>query len=160
MTTKNIRVVGYLPPLYYKKLCEYIREQELTESSAIVKIVKHFFEQPSIKAANPEKDEEIASLKADIAQIMQRLAVLEEAAASLKSRSSGQSRSFMLSHSEPSLRPLKSDELGRRLGVNPNTVEQEALKGEADFKDWSKRKDPSSTAWQKRGNLFHPLSDS
>lgn len=159
MTTKNIRVVGYLPPLYYEKLSQYIKEQELTESAAIVKIVKQFFEPPNIKAANSEKDEEIASLKADIAQIMRRLAVLEEAVASGKSRSSAQYRTFTLPHSSPSLRPLKSDELGRRLGVNPNTIEQEALKGEADFKDWSKRKDPGSTAWQKRGDLFHPLSD-
>ena len=156
MTTKNIRVAGYLPPPYYKKLCEYIREQELTESAAIVKIVKHFFEQPSVKADNPEKDAEIASLKADIAQIMQRLAVLEEAVSSGKSRKAP-SRSFMFTHLEPTLRPLKSDELARRLGVSSNTVEQEALKGEADFKDWSKRKDPGSTAWQKRGDLFHPL---
>lgn len=155
MATKNIRVVSYLPPSYHEKLCEYIQEQELTESAAIVKIIKHFFEQPSGKT-DSEKDEGIASLKADIAQIMQRLAVLEEA---LASGHSTQSRRLTIYHSEPSLQPLKSDELAKRLGVIPSTVEREDKKGEAEFKSWSKRKDPASTAWQKRGDLFHPLSD-
>ena len=44
MATNNIRVVGYLPPPYHEKLREYMQSQTLTESAAIVAIVKQFFD--------------------------------------------------------------------------------------------------------------------
>jgi len=43
MATKNVRVVGYLPPRSLI-VCEYMKEESLSESVAIVKIFKHFFD--------------------------------------------------------------------------------------------------------------------
>ena len=42
MATNNIRAVGYLPPLYHQKLREYMQSQSLTESAAIVAIVRQW----------------------------------------------------------------------------------------------------------------------
>ena len=47
MTTKKIRAVTYLPPQYHKQLRQYMKQQNLSESAAIVEIVKQFFEQPA-----------------------------------------------------------------------------------------------------------------
>ena len=46
MVTKNIRVVGYLPPPDHQKLRDYIEANNLSESAALVRIVKAFFEHP------------------------------------------------------------------------------------------------------------------
>ncbi|WP_413167849.1 hypothetical protein ACL6C3_14220 [Capilliphycus salinus ALCB114379] len=43
MVTKNIRAVTYLPPEYHQKLKDYAKRKNLTESGALVEIVKHFF---------------------------------------------------------------------------------------------------------------------
>jgi hypothetical protein len=39
MTTKNIRIVGYLPPALHQQLREYMTIHSLTESAALVQIV-------------------------------------------------------------------------------------------------------------------------
>ncbi|MFB2971025.1 hypothetical protein ACE1CD_18800, partial [Aerosakkonema sp. BLCC-F183] len=44
MATNNKRIVGYLPPEYHNKLREYMKEQSLTESAALVRIVRQFFD--------------------------------------------------------------------------------------------------------------------
>lgn len=57
-----------------------MKEQYLTESAAIVKIVEQFFDGfPETKVLESAKDDAIASLKADIAELKQRLMVLEQA---------------------------------------------------------------------------------
>ena len=61
------------------------------------------------------------------------------------------------SFSKPQLMPLKAEDLARRLGVNTDTVEQEAAKGNDHFHSWSRSKDMSSVAWEKRGDLYYPL---
>ena len=44
MATKNVRVVGYLPPPAHKQLRQYMEAESLSESAAIIRIVKQFFD--------------------------------------------------------------------------------------------------------------------
>ncbi len=161
MATNNIRVVGYLPPSYHEKLREYMEAESLTESAALVKIIKQFFDSPQVALATSEKGDEITELKAAIAQLQQRLTILEQAIASGRRLNSAQSRTSYQRRPQPQpiLPPQTSLELARRLGVNVGTVEEAAQKGEDYFKDWSRRIDPTKKSWQQRGELFHPLSE-
>jgi hypothetical protein len=161
MATKNTRIVGYLPPPYHEKLREYMKEQSLTESAAIVKIVKQFFDgSTGTKApeAAKEKDDALAEFKADIAELKQRLMLLEQAVVSGKQRPFG-SKTPQRQRPQTLLPPQSCADLARRLGVSPDSLEETYQKGEAYFQDWCKRRDPSQRAWQKRGELFYPLSD-
>jgi len=158
MATNNVRVVGYLPPAYHLKLQQYTESESLTESAALVKIIKQFFDSPQVVEATPQKGDEIAELKADIAQLMRRLTILEQAVASGRQFNSGKSRTSY--HAPPpKLPPQTLSELARRLGVGTGTVESAYQKGETYFRDWSKRMDPTKRSWEKRGELFHPLSE-
>lgn len=70
MATNNMRIVGYLPPAYHQKLREYMEQESLTESAALVKIVKQFFDgttETEAPEAAKEKDDALAEFKADIA---------------------------------------------------------------------------------------------
>ncbi|OKH30602.1 hypothetical protein NIES2119_30625 [[Phormidium ambiguum] IAM M-71] len=162
MATKNIRIVGYLPPQYHEKLREYMKEQSITESTALVKIVKQFFD-GTLSANVPEvtslQDDVVASLEADMARIKHRLMVLEEEVTSIKQRRVGKSQTYPFPTSPVKLLPLLVEQLSTRLGVMPSEIQEAVEEGEDYFKDWSKRRDPALRAWQKRGNLFHPLSD-
>ncbi len=83
MATQNVRVVGYLPPAYHLKLRHYMEAESLTESAAIVKIVKQFFDGTAVTiATEPIRGDEIAELKADVAQLQQRLTILEQGVSS------------------------------------------------------------------------------
>ena len=80
MVTKNFRVVGYLPPNYHQKLRNYMAEQSLTESAALVKIIKQFFEAApaiSAEAVASETREALARFQAEIADLQGRVAALE-----------------------------------------------------------------------------------
>jgi DNA-binding CsgD family transcriptional regulator len=160
MATNNMRVVGYLPPHYHDKLREYMQAESITESAALVKIVKRFFDgsSGSNQVANAKLDDAIAPLKEDIAQLKRRVAVLEEASVTPRQFKSAKRTSHQYGTS-PVLPPQTSSELARRLGVSAGTVEQAWQKGEAYFKDWSKRMDPAKRSWHKLGELFHPLSE-
>lgn len=163
MATKNVRVVGYFPPSYHLKLREYMQAQSLTESAALGAIIKQFFDGSSsteISSANTDSSNAIAELKADIAAIQGRLVVLEQAImrGGFQSYSTKARRANQYGTS-PVLSPQTTSELARRLGVNLSTVESEWLKGEAEFRSWSKRMDPSKRSWHKLEELFHPLSD-
>jgi hypothetical protein len=82
MATKNTRIVGYLPPPYHEKLREYMEQESLTESAALVKIVKQFLDSSTgtkLSEAAKEKDSALAELKADIAELKRRLMLLEQA---------------------------------------------------------------------------------
>ena len=161
MTTNNIRVVGYLPPLYHEKLREYMETQSMTESAALVKIVKQFFDgttEISVANASKEKDDAIAELRDDFAQLQRRLAVVEQAVVSRQQLKSAFPRKSY--HAPPpKLPPQTLSELARRLGVGTGTVEEAHEKGEAYFRDWSSRLDPAKRSWHKIGELFHPLSE-
>lgn len=130
MATNNIRVVGYLPPSYHEKLREYMEAESLTESAALVKIIKQFFDSPQVAEATSEKGDEITELKAAIAQLQQRLTILEQAIASGRRLNSAQSRTSYQRRPQPQpiLPPQTSSELARRLGVNVGTVEETAQK--------------------------------
>ncbi|MBE9015143.1 hypothetical protein IQ272_03050 [Chroococcidiopsidales cyanobacterium LEGE 13417] len=160
MATNNIRVVGYLPPSYHEKLREYMQSQSLTESAAIVAIVRQFFdgENGSEGVASQELDEATAPLKAQIALIERRLAVLESAFVSSQ-RSKPARRAPYQYGPPPVLPPQDITQLARRLGVSAATLEEAAQKDEAEFRDWSKRRDPAQRSWCKKGELFHPNSD-
>lgn len=160
MATNNIRVVGYLPPLYHEKLREYMQSQSLTESAAIVAIIRQFFDGStrSEGVALNELDEPTAPLKAQIALIERRLAVLESAFVSSQ-RSKPARRAPYQYGPPPVLPPQDITQLARRLGVSAATLEEAAQKSEAEFRDWSKRRDPAQRSWCKKGELFHPHSE-
>ena len=90
MALKKIRIVGYLPPQYYQKLREYIEVHDLSESGALVGIIKQFFDAPvsSDSDLKASFDRELASLRTEMKEEMermrQRLGVLE---AELETRS-------------------------------------------------------------------------
>lgn len=161
MATNNIRVVGYLPPPYREKLREYMEAESLTESAALVKIVKHFFDGTGTKAsfAAKEKDSALTELRADIAELRRRLIVLEQAVVSGKQQAYFRSKTPQKQRPLPMLPPQSCADLARRLGVSPDTISEAYQKGEAYFKDWSRRMDPTKRSWHKRGELFHPESD-
>ena len=160
MATNNIRVVGYLPPSYREKLREYMKAESLTESAALVKIIKQFFDGTAVAlVAEPILCDEIAELKMDVAQLQQRLTILEQAVTSGRQFSKTQrARTEILAKPQPSLPPQTIANLARRLGVSTSTTEEAYQKGEAYFRDWSRRMDPTKRSWRKRGELFHPES--
>jgi hypothetical protein len=137
MATNNIRVVGYLPPLYHEKLREYMQSQTLTESAAIVAIVKQFFdgESGSERVASEELDEATAPLKAQMASLKRRLAVLESAFVSSQRSRSAKRAPYYQYGSPPVLPPQDITQLARRLGVSAATLEEAAQKDEAEFRD-------------------------
>ncbi len=162
MATNNMRIVGYLPPAYHQKLREYMEQESLTESAALVKIVKQFFDDSTGTKAPEvveEKDDALAEFKADIAELKQRLMVLEQAVVSGKQRPFARSKTSQKQRPQTILPPQSCADLARRLGVSPDTIEEAYQKGSAYFQDWCKRRDPSQRAWQKRGELFYPLSE-
>jgi hypothetical protein len=162
MATNNKRILGYLPPQYHHKLREYMEEQSLTESAALVRIVRQFFAltvTANVPQTTSQKDDAIASLQADMASIKQQMALLEQEVASIQRRRGAYSKTYPFPSSPVKPPPLSSAQLASRLGVSESSVEEASEKGEDYFKDWSKTKDPALQAWQKRGNLFYLLSN-
>jgi hypothetical protein len=152
MTTKNIRIVGYLPPALHQQLRQYMAAHSLTESAALVQIVKQFFNgQPT---ENPI-ELEIDPLKTEIAGLKQRLEAIE-ATINQPRRSSVRHSNSQYS-TTPTLPPQTLPELARRLGVGAETLTEAAGKGEAAFKDWSQHRDPAKRAWVQKGDRFHPV---
>ena len=164
MVTKNIRAVTYLPPEYHKKLKHFAKRENLTESGALVEIVKQFFDgnsQPDfsekafieeiVKEQLAGTEAEIIAMKAQMEQIQQLLGgMMSGKTTARKTRSTN---SFV----KPQLQPLKAGELANRLGVTPETVEKEASRGNEHFLVWSKSKDIGRVSWEKRGELYYPL---
>ncbi|MBE9039707.1 hypothetical protein IQ235_02715 [Oscillatoriales cyanobacterium LEGE 11467] len=164
MVTKNIRIVGYLPPHYHDKLREYIEANDLSESAALVRIVKQFFDSPVASDGEVEArlDRELASLRVEMTeemtQMRQRLGVLEAAlATSTRTRSYSQSRNSASTRPAPTLPSQTSANLARRLGVTAESLKEAQGKGEEHFKNWTKHRDPGKRAWVARDGRFHPL---
>ncbi|MEG4286300.1 hypothetical protein QUB68_24530 [Microcoleus sp. A006_D1] len=161
MGTKNIRIVGYLPPNQHQKLRDYMAEQSLTESAALAKIIKQFFEAaPALSAETvaAETRETFAQLRSEIADLQGRVAALETAGIPRQFKKSSP-KNLGTEHTPITLRPLKAAELAKRLGVSAETIESAAAKGTNSFVEWSKRRDPGSRAWHKKGNFYHPNQD-
>lgn len=134
-----------------------MQEHSLTESAALVQIIKQFFEgaqgsQDSLTA--------IATLQTEVVQLQRRLAVIEEAIAKGKHRTGTPSKTASVAPPKSGhIHALTPIELAKRLGVSPDTILAEAFKGDAHFKAWTKRRDPASKMWQREGDFFHPLSE-
>lgn len=141
-----------------------MKKQKLSESAAIVEIIKQFFEgtpkpdtelkayvEAIVSEQLTETQTEVAQLKAQM-ELMQQL--LGEA---MSGKTPRKSKSQPIG--KPQLQPLKAEELAKRLGVNTNTVEQEAARGDEHFHSWSRSKDMSRVSWEKRGTLYHPLKN-
>ncbi|MBE9093677.1 hypothetical protein [Tychonema sp. LEGE 07203] len=161
MATKNIRIVGYLPPDYHQKLRDYMVEQSLTESAALAKIIKQFFETvPALSAETvaSETREIFAQLRSEIADLHGRVAALETAEIQRQFNKTSP-KNFGAEQPQITLRPLKAADLAKRLGVSAETIESAAAKGSSSFVEWSKRRDPGSRAWHKKGNFYHPNPD-
>lgn len=139
-----------------------MKQQKLSESAAIVEIIKQFFDgtpepntelkayvEATIQEQLTETQTEIAQLKAQM-EMMQQL--LSEAMSGKTPR-----KSKTQPVGKPQLQPLTIDNLARRLGVSVGTVERELAKGNEHFRSWSREKDISSVSWEKRGTLYHPL---
>ncbi len=149
MTPPTKRIVGYLPVEYHNRLRQYMEEQGLGESAALVQILREFFDGSQ---QNPELD----TLKSELVQLQQRVAVVE---AVLRAGGRGGSgRSSMPVMSEP-IKPkaLTTAELAERLKVKPEEVDEAVLQGVEEFKKWSRSRDPALIRWEKRGELFHQV---
>lgn len=138
-------------------------EQSLTESAALAKILKQFFEAVpalSAEAVASETRETFAQLQAEIAELQQRVVALETEAVAVQRQLSKTSSKHVSARQSPMvLGPLKAVDLAKRLGLSASAVEIAADGGSTSFQEWSKRRDPASRAWQKLGDLFHPLKD-
>ena len=87
-----------------------------------------------VKEQLASTETEINTMKVQIEQIQQLLmGVMSGKTTARKTRST--------SITKPKLQPLKAGELANRLGVNPDTVEKEANRGNEHFLVWSKSKD-------------------
>ncbi|MDV2998228.1 MAG: hypothetical protein N4J56_007933 [Chroococcidiopsis sp. SAG 2025] len=130
-------------------------------SAAIVAIVKQFFDGStrSEGVAFLELDEATAPLKAQIARLERRLAVLESDEVSRQQFKSALIAPYQ-GGSPPVLPPQNITQLARRLGVSAATLEEAAQKSEAEFRDWSRRLYPAKRSWERKGELFHPNSES
>jgi hypothetical protein len=149
MAAPTKRIVGYLPVEYHNRLRQYMEEENLGESAALVQILREFFDG---RQQNPE----LESLRGQLIQLQQRVAVVEAVLSSGGRGGRGRSQTPMMS--EP-IKPkaLTTKELAERLKVTPQEVEEAVIQGVEDFKKWSRSHDPALIRWEKRGELFHQV---
>ena len=137
-----------------------MKQQKLSESAAIVEMIKQFFEgtpepDTELKAwveaivtdQLRETQTEIVQLKAQM-ELMQQL--LKE---NLTTKTSRKSRS---PSTQFKVQPLSPEQLAKKLGVTVETLEAEYAKGVAHFRIWTSNKG-SVLLWQKQGDLYYPL---
>ncbi|MCT7975938.1 hypothetical protein [Laspinema olomoucense] len=149
MAAPTKRIVGYLPVEYHNRLRQYMEEENLGESAALVQILREFFDG---RQQNPE----IESLKSQLVQLQQRVAVVEAVLSSGGRGSRG--RNSMPVMREP-IKPkaLTTAELAERLKVARKEIDEAVLQGVEEFKKWSRSRDPALIRWEKRGELFHQV---
>jgi hypothetical protein len=124
----------------------------LQQNSQLVSPQKAMIEEV-VKEQLASTETEINTMKVQIEQIQQLLmGVMSGKTTARKTRST--------SITKPKLQPLKAGELANRLGVNPDTVEKEANRGNEHFLVWSKSKDIGRVSWEKRGELYYPSNRS
>ncbi len=154
MTTENKRIVGYLPPDYHEKLREYMAQEHISESAALVRMVKQFFDTPTAHSNVPD---EIAALKTQMQELLTRVGVLEQLA---RTRPSSHRGNPITSMSSPVVvRSLTRKELAGRLAVSEESLLEQALKGETEFQRWCRYRDPAKRLWRWDGDLFHPVEE-
>jgi hypothetical protein len=126
VVTKNIRSVTYLPPEYHKQLKDYANQQNLTESGALVEIVKQFFEGKSQQNNSPDRTiieeivkEQLAGTEAEIVALKAQMEQLQQLLAGLMSgKTTARKTRSTPSFNKPKLQPLKAGDLANRLGVS------------------------------------------
>ena len=153
MATENKRIVGYLPQDYYVQLREYMEQEHISESAALVRMVKQFFDTPN---AHPDVEAEVAALNTQMQQVLSRIGVLEQLA---QTRSIPRKGSMTASQRHPMLQPLTREELARRMGVSSELLLEVASKGETEFQQWCRHRDPGQRLWRQEGELFHPVEE-
>ncbi|MBK4730729.1 hypothetical protein JJD41_12770 [Oxynema sp. CENA135] len=162
MATKNIRIVGYLPPPYHEKLREYMDEHDLSESAALVKMVKQFFDGP---VASPHAEElsevqtAIAALQNQVEHLQQRVSLLEAESQPSRRQTRLVGKSPNRSGHSGNLTRQGQADLARRLGVTSKTILEAVEQGEDYFHKWSQQRDPAGRAWQKRGSWFYSVGE-
>lgn len=149
MATENKRIVGYLPQDYYLQLRQYMEQEHISESAALVRMVKQFFDTPN---AHPDIEMEVAALKTQMQQVLSRIGVLEQLAQTRPTQRKGSK-----SQTYPILKPLTREELARRMGVSSEMLLEAMLKGESEFHNWCRHRDPGKRLWKWDGELFHPV---
>lgn len=167
MVTKNIRAVTYVPPDYHKKLRQYMKRYNLTESAALVQMIKQFFdgEEPQLSSELRTEVEQIVQeqlkpMQGDLDLLKGQVALMQQQL--INKPSSGEvgrrAGNPSVARSSPRLTPKTEEELTQRLGVTTRTVAKEASKGGDHFSQWSQHKDPSGIGWQRRGDgLYYPV---
>ena len=111
MTTKNIRAVTYLPPKYHKQLRQYMKQKKLSESAAIVEIIKQFFDEPA--ELNSELkvwveaviQEQLADTQTEVTQLKAQLEMMQGLLAEAMSGKSPR-KSKTQPMDKPQLQPL------------------------------------------------------
>lgn len=74
MATKNPRVVGYIDPDDHKKLQDFMKQSNLTESRAIAAIVNAFFGgTPEELSRTPVAPERIEAIEQQLAELSGKL---------------------------------------------------------------------------------------
>lgn len=168
MVTKNIRAVTYVPPDYHKKLRQYMKRHNLTESAALVQMIKQFFdgEQPQFNSDLKNEVEELVQeqlkqFKEDIDLLKEQMILMEQLLDKKKPVETNRRSPNSVNHHPRSLlrlTPKTEEELTRRLGVNTGNVAKEFAKGADHFSYWSQQKDPSGIGWHRRGDgLYYPV---
>ncbi|MBD2066029.1 hypothetical protein H6F93_00495 [Leptolyngbya sp. FACHB-671] len=151
MATENKRIVGYLPKDYYTQLREYMEREHISESAALVRMVKQFFDTPN---AHPDVEAEVAALKTQMQQVLSRIGVLEQLAQTRPAQRKGSA-----SQPHPMLQSLSREELARRMGVSSELLLDVASKGETEFQQWCRHRDPGKRLWRREGEMFHPVEE-
>ncbi|HAN75128.1 MAG TPA: hypothetical protein DCQ51_00880 [Planktothrix sp. UBA8407] len=169
MVTKNIRAVTYVPPDYHKKLRQYMKRHNLTESAALVQMIKQFFdgEQPQFNSELKTEVEEILQeqlklFKEDIDLLKDQMSLMQQLLDKKTSVETTRRSSSSVNNNHPRsllrLTPKTEEELTCRLGVNRGNVVKEFDKGAEHFSHWSQQKDPSGIGWHRRGDgLYYPV---
>lgn len=169
MVTKNIRAVTYVPPDYHKKLRQYMKRHNLTESAALVQMIKQFFdgEPPQLNSELRTEVEEIVQdqvklLKGDIDLLKGQIALMQQLLDKTVTAETTRRGANSTNNNHPRnllrLTPKTEEELTRRLGVNTGSVAKEFAKGAEHFSYWSQQKDPSGIGWHRRGDgLYYPV---
>ncbi|MCT7975248.1 hypothetical protein [Laspinema olomoucense] len=149
MAAPTKRIVGYLPVEYHNRLRQYMDEENLGESAALVQILREFFD-------GRQQNSELDALKSELVQLQQRVAVVEAVLRAGGSGGRGRSQTPMMS--EP-IKPkaLTTVELAERLKVTREEINEALLQGVEEFKKWSRSRDPALIRWEKRGELFHQV---
>jgi hypothetical protein len=146
-----------------------MKRHNLTESAALVQMIKQFFdgEQPQFNSELKTEVEEIVQeqlklFQEDIDLLKEQIALMQKLSEKKTPVETNRRSSNSVNSNHPRsllrLTPKTEEELTRRLGVNTGNVAKEFSKGAEHFSHWSQQKDPSGIGWHRRGDgLYYPV---